>query len=656
MKRMTAIVLALLMIATAMGVGAETAEGTGALPEAAAAAATATLRVGNPTPMRGDFFTDMWGNATSDIDVRDLLHAYNLIRWDGTKGMFAEDPSVVSGVAATRNEEGDHIYILVLYDDLYWSDGTRITAWDYAFSYLFSMAPQLSEIGATPLRRAQIAGYQAYMESNGTEPLAGIRVLSDDMISITLDHDYLPFFYEMGLLSCNPYPISVIAPGVEVRDDGQGVYLANKDPDITEPLFTGELLQRTVLDPANGYRSHPGVVSGPYTLSSWDGVTAMFEMNPYFKGNAAGKKPIIPHLTYTLADNDTMMDQLAGGEFGLLNKVMRADRIAEGMARMEESPIAMTNYPRIGMSYISFACEKPTVSEQAVRTAIAYCFDRNAVVADYTGVFGLRVDGYYGIGQWMYELVTGTLAPPITPPEDENDAQARAQYDAEVAAFEELNLDGLNLYEVNPEEAARILEAAGWTINGDGLREKNGTVLDLHLIYPEGNNIENSLRTHLAANLEAVGIRLSMEAVPMSELLTRWYRQGERSDDMIYLASNFDIIFDPSVHFSPDGAWSYTNLADEELYRAAVEMRSTEPGDVLSYMQRWVKFQERFNTVLPVIPVYSNIYFDFYRKDLRGYDIAESVTWGQAIVGARLEKETEDMTDPEGENETKIPD
>ncbi len=122
----------------------------------------------------------------------------------------------------------------------------------------------------------------------------------------------------------------------------------------------------------------------------------------------------------------------------------------------------------------------------------------------------------------------------------------------------------------------------------------------------------------------------------MSELLTRWYRQGERSDDMIYLASNFDIIFDPATHFDPEGAWSYTNLADEELYQAAVEMRRTDPGDVLTYMQRWVKFQERFNAVLPMIPVYSNIYFDFYRNDLQGYDIAGSATWGQAIVGARI--------------------
>ena len=85
---------------------------------------------------------------------------------------------------------------------------------------------------------------QEYIEQGG--PLAGVRVLADDILSVTLNHEFLPFFYEMGLLSCVPYPISVIAPGVTVRDDGNGVYLSNIDETIAEPLFTGELLKSTL--------------------------------------------------------------------------------------------------------------------------------------------------------------------------------------------------------------------------------------------------------------------------------------------------------------------------------------------------------------------------------------------------------------------------
>ena len=63
-------------------------------------------------------------------------------------------------------------------------------------------------------------------------------------------------------------------------------------------------------------------------------------------------------------------------------------------------------------------------------------------------------------------------------------------------------------------------------------------------------------------------------------------------------------------------------------------MRETKPGDVLSYMQKWVLFQQRVNETLPIIPVYSNIYFDFYTAKLHDYDIEQSSTWPDAILGA----------------------
>ena len=637
MKRICALCLVLLLTAACVPSPAEDAERD-----------PSHLTVGNPTPMRGEFFTDLWGNATSDIDVRDLLHGYNLIMWDGEQGMFTADPSVVSGLAVEDSEAGDRTFTFALQDDLYYSDGSKITAWDYAFSYLFCMSPILAEIGASPLRREQMEGYLAYMESGGRGPLRGVRIYSDNVFSVTLNHEYLPFFYEMGLLLCNPYPIRVIAPGVRVADEGEGVFLTNEDPEETEFLFTAELLRETVMNPDTGYLSHPSVVSGPYVLTAWDGKTADFAINPYYKGNANGEKPSIETLTYTLALNDTMIDQLVSGEFDLLNKVMRADQINVGLVDMGESDISFSNYPRIGLCYVSFACEKPTVSSPAVRQAIAWCMNRDAITEAYTGFFGQRVDGWYGIGQWMYGIIAGTIAPPVEVPEDENDTQAQSAYTAAIAAFEKLSLEGLTDYETDLARAAALLDADGWTLNEQGIRERDGVTLSLRLIYPEGNNIPDTLDQYFVQPLAAVGIRLTMEAVPMQELLSRWYQQTERQDDMIYLATNFYEVFDPSVHFAADGSWIYTNLVDAPLYEAAVAMRKTEPGDVLTYMQNWVTFQERFNEILPMIPIYSNIYFDFYRDDLQDYNIAQSITWGQAIIGAWLGEAAEEEAEDDG--------
>lgn len=598
------------------------------------------LTVGNTTAMRGEFFTSLWGNATSDIDVRDLLHGYNLVMWDGENGMFREDPSVVKNIVVTDNEAGDRSFTLLLQDDLRYSNGIAINAWDYAFSYLFSISAEVAEIGGTPRRMEQFLGYEAYA-SGQAKVLEGVHVADDDMIVITISHEYLPFFYEMGLLSCNPYPISVIAPGVTVRDDGDGVYLANEDETVQEPVFAAELLKETVLDPETGYMSHPSVVSGPYTLTSWDGEVAEFAINPYYKGNAAGEKPAIPTLIYTMSQNETEMEDLISGKFGLLNKVTRTDVITSGIAQVgdEQQNIKMSNYPRCGLSYISFACEKATVSSETVRQAIVRCLDREQLTADYTGNYGTIVNGYYGLGQWMYGVVAGTTAPPVTPPEDENDLKAQEEYLEKLAAFEALNLDNLTEYTLDIETAASLLEQDGWILNDEGLREKDGVVLDLKLIYPEGNQIAEYLEKHFKANLEQVGIRLTMEALPMGELLSHWYRQTERDEDMIYLASNFDLLFDPSVYFNDEGEWAYTSLADEKLYEEAISMRKTEPSDVLTYIQHWIAFQERFNQTLPMIPLYSNIYFDFYTGYLQNYRISQNATWGEAIVGAYLSAE-----------------
>ena len=62
------------------------------------------------------------------------------------------DPSVVETIGPVEVDEvGNHTYKMILCDDLYYSDGTPITAWDYAFSLLLMMSPEIEAIGGRPL-------------------------------------------------------------------------------------------------------------------------------------------------------------------------------------------------------------------------------------------------------------------------------------------------------------------------------------------------------------------------------------------------------------------------------------------------------------------------------------------------------------------------
>ena len=616
------------------------------------------LVVGNPTAMSGNFTLRLWGNNTSDLDVASLLNGYNLIRHDHAYDYYDTDPSVVNSLhVIERNGEkkgklvpgdvaGNRTYVFTLNEDLRYSDGTSITAWDYAFSILLCSAPAIRELGGNTDQYAPIFGSDAYRKGK-SRTMAGVRVLGDHVLSLTVKKEFLPCFYELGYLRCFPLPIQEIAPDCEILDDGKGAYIKGR--------LTASLLQETLLDPDTGYLSHPQVVSGPYRLVSYDRTRAEaeFEINDEYLGSTDANRPRIRHLTLKAADNETMMAELEAGEYGLLNKVTRESSIARGLGSVVSGQIGMTSYARTGMSYLAFSCEREPVDSQAVRQALSCCLDKEKTVLGYGGSYALRVDGYYGVGQWMYQVVTGMRSHPA-----QRDVAEITDLDPEAweEAWEELSLDGVRRYELNPEEAVRILEEEGWTLNeaGDPFRPGEDEVrcrrkgrklipLRLTLAYPEGNAIGEILEETFLPYLQQAGVRVTLVPLEWQALLRQFYRQDPREYDMIYLASNFSDVFDPRASFDPaDAKTGRTNcfgISDQELYRLTQEMVSTDPGDTLTYERRWLAFQQRFQEVVPAIPIYSNVYFDFYTTRLSGYQVSSKVTWSEAILRATLAEE-----------------
>ena len=641
MKKLIAVLVAMMML---LGAG-----------QSVLAEEETHITVGSVTPFTGAFATKMWGNVESDNDVRYLVHGYDTVEWRASEATFAIDRSVVSGFIARQLANGDVSYTLTFCNDLYYNDGSRITARDYAFSYLLSIAPEVDAIGGTPVSMEYVKGYADYAAGK-TKYLPGIRLLSEDTISITIARDYLPFFYELGLLECMPYPISVIAPGCRIADDGQGVYITNEDPLVKEPVFTAELLADTLLDPETGYLTHPKVSSGPYSFVSYDGEKVELEVNPLYKGNSSGKRPSIDRITFRTVANGEIRQLLENGEIDLVNKVVSADVLREILPLADGSAALTTSlYKRTGMSFISFCCEKTPLDRVLVRRAIAMCLDKDALVDDTVGSYGQRVDGYYGMGQWMYQLVNGDLAYPVAPlAEDASDREKQA-YRTDMAAWQALNMQTVPKYAFNVSEAERLLQHDGWAYNPEGGRYAagkdtvrckriNGELVPLRftILCPEGSSITEHLQADFVDHLAKIGIEATVETAPMAELLRSYYRYEERAADMYVLATNFDLVFDPSVTFRPDGKdrinrWNPTGLSDEKLFEYAEEMRATEPGDTLGYCRRWLKFERRFQELVPMIPIYSNLYYDVYGTDLKEYDIVSNVTWSQAITAARLE-------------------
>ena len=643
MKKILAALLAVMLLLTGMSAG---------LAEEAEAAETPNyeeLTVAVTTPMTGSFFTSLWGNGTSDQDVRAMIHGYNLIHWNAEEGVFEPDHSVVSGIVATEDgtEGSDRTYTIALYDDLRYSDGTPITARDYAFSLLLTMSPEAEAIGGKVLHPTHLVGYEEYI-SGQAQTLAGVRVIDDHILAITVKGAFLPFFYELGLLDCVPYPASQIAPGVQVADDGNGVYLTGN--------FTADVLKETILNETTGYKTHPTVVSGPYQLISYEDGVAKFEINPEYKGDTHGFKPQIKRIIFQSMGQDELIPALQDGTVGLVNKATSRNLIDAGFALTAEDPLyAAANYARSGLAFISFNTERAAVASKNVRQAIAYALNKDEVVSATVSNYGLRTDGYYGLGQWMYQLLNGTLAYPL----EETDPE----YAAKLADWEALSLEDIPAYEQDPDKAAELLAADGWNLNSEGNAFQAGTdtlrykqtenglePLKLTLAYATGSAAGASLESALPEALKNVGIELTVEAKPMSEILPQYYHVAETAYDMFFLATNFEMVYDPSVMFTEnekgEHVWTTSALADEKMYSEAVAMRKTEPGDLLTYCKNWLNFQKEFAEELPVLPIYSNIYFDFYNRELHEYPINTNISWAQAIVGSYL-AEAEELVEEE---------
>lgn len=588
------------------------------------------ITVGATTQMSGHFGMEGFSLNTADMDVRMLLHGYSTVSWTRSMGV-AFNSAVLAGTESENESDGGRTYTFQLQDDLKYSDGSPVTAKDYVFSILLNGAQAYQAIGATPLSMDHVTGYKAYAAGQ-SDTISGVRLLSDLSFSIRISGEYLPFFYGLSMLNIMPYPISVIAPGYDVKDDGNGVQMTGASSKLTE-----ELLKKTLLDPATGYEFSPKVTTGPYKLESYDAAsnTAVFTVNGQFKGNYEGKKPHIERITFRYVDNASMVSLLESGQVDLLNKVSNPDALEQAQTLAEQGSVGQTNYLRTGLAYLSYACEEGPTASAAVRKAISLCLDVEDVALKAGGKAARRVNGYYGYGQWM-----------ATHNVDSDGAGAAISMNEEMAKL---------AFAKDLSAAKALLEGDGWTLNSAGepyvegagnVRYRQGASglepLIIRWAKTSPSTVTDVIEEALRPAMEEIGMQLEVTPMPFDEMLTHLYRQAPRTYNMFYLATNFSHVFDPYYDFHVDdmyqGVVNTSGLRDEQLMNLALQMRETNPNDMAGYARKWLAFQQRFMEQMPMTPLYSSVYFDFFSNRLEGYEIGAHTSWALAVLYSHIAK------------------
>ena len=630
MKKLLAVLLALLVLVGCTG-GNGGNEGNGGSEVAN------QIIYGSTTELNGDLGNAWWGNNASDALVRSLINDYSVIV-SNQGGEFIENKTVTSGVTSVVNEDGSKTFTVGINKGLVYNNGEPITAKDFVAYALVAYSPELKEAGGK-VSPDTVVGAPEY-QSGETNVLSGVRLIDEYTYAITINPDYLPYYFDITYASLSPLYLPMYAPTAtpEVKDDGEGAYLDG-----------GALVPEELDATRNIYKDR--VSAGPYQLEDLDlgTLTATLVLNPNYAGNFEGVKPSVEKILVVKAVQETMMDQLETGAIDFLSTLTDGSEVQRALDMEATGNFRTVHYERNGYGAIFFQCDFGPTQFIEVRHAIAYLLDRNEFANTFCQGFGSVVDGPYGLAMWMYKEAKDTLAAT------------------------------LNSYTYSLDSAIAELEKGGWVLdeNGDpyveGIRWKevtpeqagdyqfNKTLADGRILMPlhiewsssEGNSVSELLAVMLANGdqTKEAGMEINQNIMSFSDLLNYYYRDASEGDQygvktygMYNLATNFSAAYDQSYSYTVDpdllamGYNTFFSVDNPLLDQLSMDMvYGVESGDNQAYLDVWVQFIQEWNRYLPAVPLYSNVYYDVMNAKIHNLECNSLFDFDQAVVYATVE-------------------
>ncbi len=413
-----------------------------------------SIILGNSTDLSGKFRYSSFGASNpgaADLDIESLISGLSTVTTTKDGG-YVVDETVVKELSTTDNEDGSRTYTVTIYDDMVFSDGSPITAKNYLYTAMVFSTPVATEAAAKDhMSMMYYAGYSAYAAYDGTNDgvdgaskvMSGLRLIDDYTFSVTVDANYLPYYYALVYAGFTPTYKDLWMGDCDIADDGEGCYITGdfyaKDGDS----YT--MAAHISASAWNTDSTYP--YSGPYTVESYDEgeKTAVLAVNENYKGNYEGTKPGIAKVIYKKIVGETQLEDLKSGGVDVLSGITGGNQTDEAIALVEDSDGAFvcTHYSRAGYGKLGFRTDYGPVQYTAVRQALALCMDRATFAKDFTGGYGGVVDGPYYSGSWMY---------------------AKANEQGML----------LEAYATSVDAAIEILEADGWIYNANGEQYTEG--------------------------------------------------------------------------------------------------------------------------------------------------------------------------------------
>lgn len=634
MKKFLALLLAVVMVLTMVACGEKKADGQ--------------VVIGTSTEASGDWAYSAFVRNPNATDKAVMTLTDDMTTVDSDQhGDYGINKTVVKSYERIEEENGNVTYKFVINDGLKFNNGEAVTAQNFVAWTMFVTSPAGKEMGVVSATYNMLPGGLAYRNGE-TNVLSAVRLYDEKTFSITIaktgedgETSYLPYYYDITYAAMQAVNLTYwFGEGWSVKDDGEGVYFVNADG----KEFTAETVGETVT--AGRFATGNRVTAGPYNLVSFDQSSReiVLEVNENYNGNFEGQKPGIQKLVIVKTSEDTVMDMITTGQIQIYSQIADGSEVNAVMDLIEAGTInsSTSQYDRAGYGYFGFACDLGPTQFTEFRQAVAYLLDRVEFAQTFCKGWGSVVHGPYCTAFTM-----------------------TAKTDIEKK---------INHYDYNPEKAVELLKQAGFVYNADGSDYVDGSgevryakvteeqakyydsfnkvLADGTILMPatinwassEGNAVSALLSTMLANSeaTKAAGVSIVKTEMTFPELLNYMYRQdsyglgGDYSMptyNMFNLATGYNGgVYDESYNWTTDPeyieqGYNVQHLYDEQLNKLSMDMvYGVEPDDEATYLDLWEKYIIRWNELLPMVPLYSNIYVTVYPNTIDNY--AEDSFWG----------------------------
>ena len=257
-------------------------------------------------------------------------------------------------------------------------------------------------------------------------------------------------------------------------------------PDFMQSLFTFGIFPKHICegldmnDPNNAYHLNP-IGTGPFKFKEWKhGEYIEVVKNEDYWGEPAHLDSIVFRF---ITDENTRISQLKSGEidfaYGLSFQNYEEYANVEGTTTITQS---MNSW-----RYLDFNCEVPGLDDANVRHAISCAIDRQSIVDKL----------FNGIPTVWYQPWMST---------------------------DPYHVDGfVSEWAYDPEKAAQILDDAGWVLNADGVREKDGVTLDFEISCKTGSAVDEAIELVVIDALGKLGIKVTANNAAASTFTANMY-------------------------------------------------------------------------------------------------------------------------------------